>query len=85
MWERAVGQLWVILVGNASRIPNYLPQTFSRHEHPIHPSYPAFGGYLREEAIMILRRFYITENTHGEWEHHQNWLELNINIGFCDR
>ncbi|KAF5367079.1 hypothetical protein D9758_003912 [Tetrapyrgos nigripes] len=31
-------------------------------EHPIHPSYKATGGYCREEAIMILRRFYITEN-----------------------
>ncbi|KAL4074859.1 cytidine deaminase-like protein, partial [Scleroderma yunnanense] len=31
-------------------------------EHPIHPPYNATGGYLREEAIMILRRFYVTEN-----------------------
>ena len=27
------------------------------------PPYEAVGGYLREEAIMILRQFYITENT----------------------
>ncbi|GAA6031069.1 hypothetical protein JCM8097_003989 [Rhodosporidiobolus ruineniae] len=27
------------------------------------PPYPAFGGYRREEAIMALRRFYISENT----------------------
>ncbi|OAX34871.1 cytidine deaminase-like protein [Rhizopogon vinicolor AM-OR11-026] len=33
--------------------------------HPVHPSYPATGGYLREEAIMILRRFYVTENTNA--------------------
>lgn len=33
--------------------------------HPVHPSYLATGGYLREEAIMILRRFYVTENTNG--------------------
>ncbi|OJA08651.1 hypothetical protein AZE42_05270 [Rhizopogon vesiculosus] len=33
--------------------------------HPVHPSYPATGGYLREEAIMILRRFYATENTNA--------------------
>lgn len=33
--------------------------------HPVHPSYQATGGYLREEAIMILRRFYVTENTNG--------------------
>lgn len=33
--------------------------------HPVHPSYKATGGYLREEAIMILRRFYVTENTNA--------------------
>ncbi|GAA5869901.1 hypothetical protein JCM3774_000524 [Rhodotorula dairenensis] len=26
------------------------------------PPYPAIGGYRREEAIMLLRRFYISEN-----------------------
>ncbi|KAG7092159.1 hypothetical protein E1B28_008528 [Marasmius oreades] len=31
--------------------------------HPVHPSYNTTGGFRREEAIMILRRFYITENT----------------------
>lgn len=31
----------------------------------MHPSYQATGGYLREEAILILRRFYVTENTNG--------------------
>jgi len=29
------------------------------------PPYPAVGGYRREEAIMLLRRFYISENTSG--------------------
>ncbi|KAI0329965.1 cytidine deaminase-like protein [Cubamyces sp. BRFM 1775] len=33
--------------------------------HPKHPGYRAVGGYMREEAIMILRRFYITENTNA--------------------
>ncbi|QRV99146.1 deoxycytidylate deaminase (dCMP deaminase) [Ceratobasidium sp. AG-Ba] len=33
--------------------------------HPSHPPYPASFGYLREECIMILRRFYMTENTNG--------------------
>jgi len=33
--------------------------------HPEHPPYKATGGYLREEAIMIMRRFYITENTNA--------------------
>ena len=27
--------------------------------------YPALGGILREEAIMLLRRFYIQENEKG--------------------
>ncbi|KAI0922056.1 hypothetical protein AcW1_004132 [Taiwanofungus camphoratus] len=34
-------------------------------KHPRHPAYKATGGYLREEAIMILRRFYVTENTNA--------------------
>ncbi|KAL0573661.1 tRNA(adenine34) deaminase [Marasmius crinis-equi] len=33
--------------------------------HPKHAPYDATGGFLREEAIMILRRFYITENTNA--------------------
>ncbi|PAV20499.1 cytidine deaminase [Pyrrhoderma noxium] len=31
-------------------------------KHPKHPSYKAIGGIGREAAIMILRRFYMTEN-----------------------
>ncbi|KAI6023888.1 hypothetical protein PISMIDRAFT_29349 [Pisolithus microcarpus 441] len=34
-------------------------------EHPVHPAYNAIGGFLREEAIMILRRFYVTQNTNA--------------------
>ncbi|KZV60278.1 cytidine deaminase-like protein [Peniophora sp. CONT] len=33
--------------------------------HPRLPAFPATGGLLREEAIMALRRFYITENTNA--------------------
>lgn len=33
--------------------------------HPVHPSYKGTGGYLREEAIIVLRRFYVTENTNA--------------------
>ncbi len=29
------------------------------------PGYEAVGGYYREEAIMLLRRFYLTENTNA--------------------
>ena len=42
--------------------------TFSaRLPHPKHAPYEATSGYLREEAIMVLRRFYITENTNGNF------------------
>ncbi|KAG5221490.1 prolyl oligopeptidase [Salix suchowensis] len=34
--------------------------------HPTHSSYAAISGYMREEAILILRRFYITENSNGD-------------------
>jgi len=34
-------------------------------DHPKHPAYPATGGYCRDEAILVLRRFYITENTNA--------------------
>ena len=30
-----------------------------------HPPYVAEGGYYREEAIMLLRRFYMSENQNG--------------------
>lgn len=36
-----------------------------RLAHPSHPPYDAIGGYSREEAILILRRFYVTENSNG--------------------
>ncbi|KAI0643642.1 cytidine deaminase-like protein [Trametes meyenii] len=44
--------------GSVLGVNNVLP-------HPKHPGYHAVGGYLRDEAIMILRRFYITENTNA--------------------
>ena len=28
----------------------------------IDPPYPVYGGIFREEAIMLLRRFYVQEN-----------------------
>ncbi|KAI0069250.1 cytidine deaminase-like protein [Artomyces pyxidatus] len=34
-------------------------------EHPKHPAYKATAGHCREDAIMVLRRFYITENTNA--------------------
>ncbi|KAF9526277.1 cytidine deaminase-like protein, partial [Crepidotus variabilis] len=34
-------------------------------EHPVHPPYRSTGGICREDAILILRRFYVTENTNA--------------------
>ncbi|KAH9050122.1 cytidine deaminase-like protein [Lactarius hengduanensis] len=34
-------------------------------EHPKHPPFNATDGHCREEAIMILRRFYVTENANA--------------------
>src|ERR1700761_5622141 len=34
-------------------------------KHPIHSPFEAWMGYLRAEAIMILRKFYLTENKNG--------------------
>ncbi|KAG8918752.1 tRNA(adenine34) deaminase [Tulasnella sp. 408] len=35
--------------------------------HPVHPPYKAVYGYSRDEAIIILRKFYITENKAGTY------------------
>ena len=38
-------------------------------QHPspgIDPPYPVYGGLFHEEAIMLLRRFYIQENDRGK-------------------
>jgi len=35
-------------------------------EYPTIPPFEAWMGYLRVEAIMILRRFYLTENKNGK-------------------
>lgn len=33
----------------------------------VNPPYPAHGGIYREEAIMLLRRFYVQENEKGNY------------------
>ena len=33
----------------------------------VDPAYPVYGGLFREEAIMLLRRFYVQENDKGEF------------------
>ena len=32
----------------------------------VDPPYPVYGGLFREEAIMLLRRFYVQENEKGK-------------------
>lgn len=44
--------------GNGSVLPLQ-----STPELAYSPPYVSLGGYLREEAILILRQFYLTENT----------------------
>jgi hypothetical protein len=34
----------------------------------VDPPYPSYGGLFKEEAVMMLRRFYIQENERGKWE-----------------
>lgn len=37
------------------------------HSDPgIDGTFPCYGGLFREEAIMLLRRFYVQENEKGE-------------------
>jgi tRNA-specific adenosine deaminase 2 len=38
---------------------------FARLPHPVHAPYPCKFGYRRDECILILRRFYLTENSKG--------------------
>lgn len=33
----------------------------------VDPPYPVYGGLFREEAIMLLRRFYVQENDKGKF------------------
>jgi len=33
--------------------------------HPVHPEFLARAGFRRDEAIMLLRRFYLTENVNA--------------------
>ena len=42
-----------------------------RDSSNIDPPYPAYGGIYREEAIMLLRRFYVQENEKGK-----KWMPL---------
>lgn len=51
----------------------WLTRIANRVSHPTHPAYKAVSGYYRDEAIMILRRFYITENVNGAGNDTLQW------------
>lgn len=43
--------------------------------------YESEGGYFYEEAIMLLRKFYVRENKNGkEREREREWLMLKLNF-----
>lgn len=67
MWKcaRCQQQVSICLLDSSLRVPMLMIRVFVRVDHPKHPAYQATGGYCRQEAILILRRFYITENSNG--------------------
>ncbi|KAN0073279.1 Cytidine deaminase-like protein [Elaphomyces granulatus] len=53
-------------------------------QHPspgIDPPYPVYGGLFHEEAIMLLRRFYIQENDRAPNPRSKTDRELNLIVG----
>ncbi|KAB8339012.1 hypothetical protein FH972_021951 [Carpinus fangiana] len=46
----------------------------------VNPPYPVHGGLFREEAIMLLRRFYVQENDKAPEPHRKGTRELKTEI-----
>lgn len=46
-------------------VPKARATTHLLHSPSLDPAYPAYGGIFREEAILLLRRFYVQENEKG--------------------
>jgi len=46
----------------------------------VDPGYPVSGGWLREEAIMLLRRFYVQENEKAPTPRNKKERKLNTEI-----
>jgi tRNA-specific adenosine deaminase 2 len=46
----------------------------------VDPTYPVFGGLYREEAIMLLRRFYVQENEKAPDPKQKKTRELKTEI-----
>ncbi|ORY33120.1 cytidine deaminase-like protein [Naematelia encephala] len=52
----------------------------SSESNNIHPPFTAVGGYYREEAIMLLRRFYLSENQNAPNPKKKNTRVLKTDI-----
>jgi tRNA-specific adenosine deaminase 2 len=51
----------------------------------IDPSYPVYGGIFREEAIMLLRKFYVQENEKAPEPKQKKNRELKTEIFPLDK
>ncbi|PKX99897.1 cytidine and deoxycytidylate deaminase zinc-binding domain protein [Aspergillus campestris IBT 28561] len=51
-------------------------------DHTIDPPYPVYGGLFREEAIMLLRRFYIQENDKAPKPRPKKNRQLNTKVEY---
>ena len=61
--EMDEGEIW----GNCRDVTRIQGLTRLREMLDTHPPFIAEGGYYREEAIMLLRRFYMSENQNGQF------------------
>lgn len=46
----------------------------------VDPAYPVYGGIFREEAIMLLRKFYVQENDKAPEPKQKKTRELKTEI-----
>lgn len=51
----------------------------------IDPPYPVYGGIFREEAIMLLRKFYVQENEKAPEPRQKKNRELKTEIFPVDK
>ncbi|KAK7608923.1 cytidine deaminase-like protein [Phyllosticta paracitricarpa] len=51
-----------------------------QHVFPVDKPYPVYGGIFREEAIMLLRKFYVQQNTKAPEPKHKGTRVLKTEI-----
>jgi hypothetical protein len=57
----------MVIMISAMLLFSYLICLFVVSPHlTLHPPYPSQLGYYREDAILLMRKFYLRENTHGQ-------------------